>query len=163
MSFWEEVFPEAMNQLNQDPLPYRGPYQPQWGIRHLTVWRDVQAKLDMARQDYEFDIGQQQVGKFRRGMRRAMDKAGAPLQLGRKLIPLMDITSPVLGVVDLLLDVSTRAEWHPTSNERDSPRTRHINRQPRSAKRSTPDLTTSRTVSRGSTSTSSRILRTKTS
>jgi hypothetical protein len=107
MSFWEEVFPEAMNQLNQDPLPYRGPYQPQWGIRHLTVWRDVQAKLDMARQDYEFHIGQQQAGKFRRGMRRAMDKAGAPLQLGRKLIPLMDITSPVLGVVDLLLDVST--------------------------------------------------------
>ncbi|RYP66421.1 hypothetical protein DL771_007830 [Monosporascus sp. 5C6A] len=109
MGFWAEVFPEAMNRLNQEPLPYSGPYQPQWGIRHLAVWRDVQAKLDMARRHYDFYNGQQNVGKFRRKLRSVMDKVAVPLQQGMRLIPNVDMATPVIGVIDLLLDAYRQA------------------------------------------------------
>ncbi|KAI0468397.1 hypothetical protein F4859DRAFT_490319 [Xylaria cf. heliscus] len=109
MDFWAEVFPEAMSQLNREPLPHRGPYQPQWGIRHLSTWPNVQAKLDMAWRDYGFHNGQQHVGKFRRKFRLAMDKVTAPLQQGVNLIPDIDVVSPVTGVISLLLDAYCQA------------------------------------------------------
>ncbi|KAJ8110804.1 hypothetical protein ONZ43_g5783 [Nemania bipapillata] len=109
MSFWVGVFPEAMNRLNQDPLPYSGPYQPQWGIRHLSAWPDVQAKLDMARKDYDFYNGPQKVGKFRRKLRLVADKASGPLQQGVKLIPDIDVASPVTSVISLVLDAYCQA------------------------------------------------------
>lgn len=105
MDFWAEIFPEAMKFLNQDPLPYGGLYQPQWGIRRLSLWCGVQAKLDMARKDYDFHNGQHQIGRYRRKMRGNMDKVAAPLQQGVKSIPHVDIAMPVIGVIDLLLDV----------------------------------------------------------
>ncbi|TRX87794.1 hypothetical protein FHL15_011316 [Xylaria flabelliformis] len=104
MDFWSEVFPEAMNQLNKGSLLDSNGWQ--WDIRRLTAWPDVQAKLDMARRDYDFRNGQR-VGKFRRKMRLAMDKVAAPLQQGMKLIPDIDIISPVVSVIGLLLDVSS--------------------------------------------------------
>ncbi|KAI0457387.1 hypothetical protein F5B21DRAFT_93390 [Xylaria acuta] len=110
MDFWSEVFPEAMNRLGQEPLSDSSEaYRLQWGIRHLSVWPDVQAKLDMAQRDYDFRNGQQHVGKFRRKLRLVMDKASVPLQQGMKLIPDIDITSPVLGVINLLLDAYRQA------------------------------------------------------
>ncbi|KAI0872212.1 hypothetical protein GGS24DRAFT_468408 [Hypoxylon argillaceum] len=109
MGFWASIFPEAIKRLNQEPLPYSGPYQRQWGIRHLSMWPDVQAKLDMARRDYDFYNGQQHVGKFRRKLRFVADKATVPLQQGAKLIPDIDIASPVISVIGLLLDAYRQA------------------------------------------------------
>ncbi|KAK6857868.1 hypothetical protein PG995_005567 [Apiospora arundinis] len=109
MGFWGEVFPEAMRRLNQEPLPYSGLYQHQWGIRHLSIWPDVQAKLDMARREYDHYNGQQTVGKFRRKLRHALDKAAVPLQQGMKLVPDVEIASPVVGAIDLLLDAYCQA------------------------------------------------------
>ncbi|KAJ8125353.1 hypothetical protein O1611_g8286 [Lasiodiplodia mahajangana] len=106
MEFWAEVFPRAMEKLNTEPLPYNGPYQSQWGIRHLSGWADVQAKLDMARKDYYFYNDQQHTGKFRRKLRLVADKAAVPLQQGMKLIPDIDVASPVIGVIGLLLDAA---------------------------------------------------------
>ncbi|KAK8118089.1 uncharacterized protein PG998_006370 [Apiospora kogelbergensis] len=109
MGFWGEVFPEAMRRLKQEPLHYSGQGQSEWGIRHLQVWPDVQAKLDMARRDYEHFNGQPTVGKFRRKLRHAMDKAAVPLQQGIKLVPDIDIASPVVGAIDLLVDAYRQA------------------------------------------------------
>ncbi|KAI1130784.1 hypothetical protein F5Y10DRAFT_234803 [Nemania abortiva] len=109
MGFWAEVLPQAMEKLNQKPLPYSGPYQPQWGIRHLSVWPDVQAKLDMARKDYDFHNSQEHVGKFRRKLRLVADKTAVPLKQGMKLIPDIDVASPVIGVIGLLLDAYRQA------------------------------------------------------
>ncbi|KAI0183770.1 hypothetical protein EV127DRAFT_446185 [Xylaria flabelliformis] len=108
MDFWSEVFPEAMNRLNQESLPDSEVYGRQWGIRHLSAWPNVQAKLDMARRDYDFRNGQH-VGKFRRKMRLAMDKVAGPLHQGIKLMPDIDIISPVVSVIGLLLDAYCQA------------------------------------------------------
>lgn len=105
MDFWSEVFPEAMNRLNDESLPECEPYRSQCGIRHLSIWPNVQAKLDMARRDYDFHNGSQHFGKFRRKLRLGMDKAAVPLQQGMKLIPDIDTISPVISVISLLLDV----------------------------------------------------------
>ncbi|KAK8137126.1 hypothetical protein PG984_005066 [Apiospora sp. TS-2023a] len=107
MDFWSDVFPEAMRRLKEGPLPYNGP--PQWGIRHLSIWPDVQAKLDMARRDYDHFNGQQNIGRFRRKLRGAMDKAAVPLQQGMKLVPDLEIVSPVVGAIDLILDAYRQA------------------------------------------------------
>ncbi|KAI0100560.1 hypothetical protein GGR51DRAFT_532420 [Nemania sp. FL0031] len=109
MGFWTEVFPRAMGKLKQEPLPYSGPYQRQWGIRHLSAWHDVQAKLDMARKDYYFDNDPRHTGKFRRKLRLVADKAAVPIQQGMKLIPDIDVASPVIGVIGLLLDAYCQA------------------------------------------------------
>lgn len=105
MGFWGVVFPVAMRRLNEEPLPRAG-YQPQWGIRHLSVWRDVQAKLDMAQREYDFHHGSKNVGKFRRKLRDVLDKVTVPIQQAVGLIPDVDLASPVIGVVNMLLDVS---------------------------------------------------------
>ncbi|KAI1748401.1 hypothetical protein F4782DRAFT_534505 [Xylaria castorea] len=109
MDFWTEVFPEAMSRLNQESMPESEVCGRQWGIRHLSVWPNVQAKLDMARRDYDFRNGQYHVGKFRRKLRLVMDKVVAPLQQGMKLIPHNDMISPVVSVIGLLLDAYRQA------------------------------------------------------
>ncbi|KAK8062741.1 hypothetical protein PG997_014838 [Apiospora hydei] len=96
MGFWTEVFPQAMSRLT-------------WGIRHLSVWADVQAKLDMARREYDHYNGQQNIGKFRRKLRRSLDKAAVPIQQGMKLVPDIEIASPVVGAIDLLVDAYRQA------------------------------------------------------
>ncbi|KAJ2989594.1 hypothetical protein NUW58_g3394 [Xylaria curta] len=116
MGFWAEVFPEAMKRLNQEPLSYSGPYSSQWGIRHLSVWPDVQAKLDMARKKYDY-FNSQHVGKFRRKLRQVLDDVAGPLQEGINLVPNIDIVSPIVGVIDLLLDAYRQAaEVRETAN-----------------------------------------------
>ncbi|KAK8054512.1 hypothetical protein PG994_009579 [Apiospora phragmitis] len=109
MGFWAEVFPEAMKRLIQEALSYSGPYRQQWGIWHLGVWPDVPAKLDMARRDYEQFNGQQSIGKFRRRLRHSLDKAAVPLQQGLKLVPDIEIASPVVGAIELLVDAYRQA------------------------------------------------------
>ncbi|KAI8625203.1 hypothetical protein F5Y19DRAFT_489877 [Xylariaceae sp. FL1651] len=84
MGFWAEVFPEAMDRLNQEPLP------------------------DRPAADYDFH-NSQRVGKYRRKLRSVMDKAAVPFQQVVKGIPDMDITSPVISVIDLLLDAYRQA------------------------------------------------------
>ncbi|KAI1737675.1 hypothetical protein F4680DRAFT_427593 [Xylaria scruposa] len=108
MDFWSEVFPEAMNRLIQESPSDSEVYGRQWGIRHLSAWPNVQAKLDMAHRDYDFR-NDQRVGKFRRKMRLAMDKVSAPLQQGMNLVPDIDIVSPVVSVICVLLDAYRQA------------------------------------------------------
>lgn len=105
MSFWSEVLPQAMKRLNEEPLP-KGGYHSEWGIRHSSTWHDIQAKLDIARREYEFRHSPELIGKLRRKLREGSDQVIVPLQQGVQLIPNMDMTSPVIGVMKLVLGVS---------------------------------------------------------
>ncbi|KAK8045967.1 hypothetical protein PG996_014031 [Apiospora saccharicola] len=109
MSFWAEVFPEAMKRLNDEPQPYHGRYRLQWSIRDFIEWQQVQEKLDMARREYDHFNGHQQIGKFRRKLRGAMDKSVQPLKQAMKLVPDIEIASPVVGAIELLVDAYRQA------------------------------------------------------
>lgn len=106
MEFWDGVFPKAMERLRETPELRKDPKR-DWSIRHLTNWPDVQAKLEMSCRDYEFQHNPQAVGKFRRKVRGVLDKSSATLQQAVKVIPSMDIVSPITKVAELLLDVRT--------------------------------------------------------
>lgn len=126
MSFWAEVFPEAMRHLNEEPEPYNGRYKLQWSIRDLRDWRQVEETLDMARKEYDHSNGHQHIGKFRRKLRGAMDKSVQPLKQAMKLVPDIEIASPVVGAIELLVDVRallvqyllaiTYSPYRPTAN-----------------------------------------------
>lgn len=105
MAFWQEIFPKAMELLKTEPAP-SSVTDPAWGIRLSTTWADVQAKLDVARQKYDFHYGSQHVGKFRRWVRSGLDNHTVNLQQGARLVPEVDIAKPVVGAIRVVLDVS---------------------------------------------------------
>ncbi|GJC94820.1 hypothetical protein ColKHC_03646 [Colletotrichum higginsianum] len=77
---------------------------PAWDIRRFTTWADVQTKLDMARQRYDFHLGPQQVGRFRRKVRSVLSDHTVKLQQAAKLIPEMDVSKPIVGAIKVVLD-----------------------------------------------------------
>lgn len=107
MSFWSEVFPLAMTELNKTHAPKQVDPS-QWGIRSCSNWPHVQSKLEMARKEYDHDFGQEHVGKFRRKARHFLDKSVAPLQQIAKGVPSVDVASPIVSVATILLDVCRR-------------------------------------------------------
>jgi hypothetical protein len=104
MKFWDEVFPKAMQKLNRTQTIKPG-HPSQWGIRRCSSWPDVQAKIEMARRDYDNFHGSQHVGKFRRKLRDVLDKSTVPLQQVVKGVPSADMSSPIVSVANILLDV----------------------------------------------------------
>jgi hypothetical protein len=106
MKFWDEIFPDAMELLNNE-TPTQSKYSEEWGIRHLTKWQEVEAKLEKARQVYGFETGSQNVGKVRRKVRSLMDDHHVIAQQATKLVPNSEIATPIVGVINLMVDVST--------------------------------------------------------
>ncbi|WQF76560.1 hypothetical protein CDEST_01574 [Colletotrichum destructivum] len=103
MLFWHEIFPRAMETLREDPTPCLIK-DPAWDIRRFATWADVQTKLDMARQRYDFHLGPQQVGRFRRKVRSVLSDHTVKLQQAAKLIPEMDVSKPIIGAIKVVLD-----------------------------------------------------------
>jgi hypothetical protein len=107
MLFWEDIFPTAMQRLDKTTEPkYRNELRQQWSIRHTLTWPDIQAKLEMAQQDYNFRFQQRHIQSFRRTLRRVFEKVDPYLSQGLKAIPHIDTTTAVLTVVSFVLDVS---------------------------------------------------------
>jgi hypothetical protein len=118
MEFWDRIFPQAMERLNsEDPIPTSKPprkYDLEWSIRHMTHWEDVQDKLDKARRAYEFDDSgvpsnggwKGKGGRFRRKMRSFMDTHHVTAQQAMQVVPDVEIASPIIGMINLMLDVS---------------------------------------------------------
>jgi hypothetical protein len=105
MGFWNEVFPKAMQMLQEDSVP-SGLDDSMWGIRRLSKWADVQAKLEMAQQKYEFQSASQPVGGIRRAVRKGLDKHAVTIKQAARLIPDVDMAKPVVGAVHVVVDVS---------------------------------------------------------
>ncbi|KAF6807172.1 hypothetical protein CSOJ01_08360 [Colletotrichum sojae] len=103
MAFWHEILPLAMDALKHESVP-SGLKDTKWGIRHLSTWPDVQAKLEMAQREYDFHHGQPDVGKFRRGLRKVLENHAVTLQQGTRLVPEIDIAKPVVGAIRVVLD-----------------------------------------------------------
>ncbi|KAJ3466703.1 hypothetical protein MRS44_004267 [Fusarium solani] len=108
MKFWDEIFPDAMELLNNE-TPTQSKYSEEWGIRHLTKWQEVEAKLEKARQVYGFETGSQNVGKVRRKVRSLMDDHHVIAQQATKLVPNSEIATPIVGVINLMVDAYSKA------------------------------------------------------
>ncbi|KAM0424977.1 hypothetical protein ACHAPT_009778 [Fusarium lateritium] len=108
MKFWDEIFPSAMELLNSGPQTETN-YDVEWGIRHLSKWQHVEAKLEKARQVYDFETGSQHVGKVRRKVRSLMDDHHVLAQQAVKVVPNSEIATPIVGAINLMVDAYSKA------------------------------------------------------
>ncbi|KAF5020732.1 hypothetical protein F66182_7234 [Fusarium sp. NRRL 66182] len=144
MRFWDQIFPDAMKRLNEAPaIQYRG--YPQWDIRTLSKWDHVQAKLQKARQVYDFEENSpQRVGRIRRKMRDVMDTHQATVQQAIKVIPNGDMASPITGAITLMLDVRAsygrRCSCHANGNAKAYKQASEVREEVKSAFEDLPDL-----------------------
>ncbi|RTE72679.1 hypothetical protein BHE90_012907 [Fusarium euwallaceae] len=96
------MVPGASPPTQPRPAPAPSKYGEEWGIRHLTKWQDVEAKLEKTRQVYDFETGSQNVGKVRRKVRSLMDDHYVIAQQATKLVPNSEISTPIVGVINLM-------------------------------------------------------------
>ncbi|KAK1637798.1 hypothetical protein BDP81DRAFT_347230 [Colletotrichum phormii] len=103
MAFWKAVLPNSMELLRGETSPCVIKH-PEWGIRHLTTWPDVEGKLDSARQKYEFHQGHAHVGKFRRNLRSILNNQTSTMHQVVRLVPEIDFSKPIVGAIKVVLD-----------------------------------------------------------
>jgi hypothetical protein len=103
MTFWKMIFPSAMKEF-QDMPGVEAPKhrRPAYDIRNDKTWTEVYDKLEKARDDYTKKTGIS--GGFRRVRRWIADNAPAPAEMAIKVVPEMDIVTPVLAAVRIILD-----------------------------------------------------------
>ncbi|RKK62993.1 hypothetical protein BFJ69_g16951 [Fusarium oxysporum] len=105
MTFWNLVFPKAMERLQQCPAIHKND---KYHIRNSTNWSEVQTTLLSAKDAYdgrnhEGRIGRA-TGKVKEMRRIIMDKSAVPLQQAAKFVPDIEIASPIVGSVKVLLE-----------------------------------------------------------
>ncbi len=101
MTYWNMIFPSAMSEFSQSSNPPKR-RKPEFDIRIETTWIVVYDKLNTARDQYTRETGV--AGRARRVWRWTADNTTETLQMGVKLVPQMDIVTPVLGAVTIILD-----------------------------------------------------------
>ncbi|RMJ09198.1 hypothetical protein CDV36_011189 [Fusarium kuroshium] len=104
----DEIFPSAIELLNNKD-PTQSKYGEEWGIRHLTKWQDVEAKLEKARQVYDFETGSQNVGKVYKKVRGLTDDHHVIAQQATELVPNSKIATPIISVINLMVDTYSKA------------------------------------------------------
>lgn len=103
LTFWKMIFPSAMKEFQSMPgLEAAQHRKPAYDIRSDRTWAEVYDKLEKARDDYTRKTGIS--GGFRRVRRWIADKATAPAEIAIKVVPHMDIVTPVLAAVQIILD-----------------------------------------------------------
>lgn len=104
--FWGLVFTDAMTAfVTKYPNEPDGISKLGYSIRSQTTWKGINDQLHKARQVY--DGSQKQFrGWCKRTMRKIGDNAAEPATNIISLIPNIEYVSPVLGAVQLLLNVS---------------------------------------------------------
>jgi hypothetical protein len=103
MTFWNMIFPSAMKEF-QSMTEAKPPNNPTlaYDIRSDKSWADAYDKLEKAQDEYTQKTGIR--GGFRRFRRWIADKATAPAKVAIQVVPQMDIVTPVLGAVKIILD-----------------------------------------------------------
>ncbi|EKJ77467.1 hypothetical protein FPSE_02340 [Fusarium pseudograminearum CS3096] len=105
MEFWDNIFVIAMKRLDEESN-----IKSKWSIRHLSKWDDIQARLEDAQNEYNFNNQSKTVGKARRAIRNILDNHHSiPQQIG-KVVPNSEIAGPIVGVINLMVDVSVNQE-----------------------------------------------------
>jgi hypothetical protein len=106
MKFWEDIFPKAMAELNATPEPKRRS-ETIYNIRDKCSWDAVYGSLQEARLKYE--NGEGPTSKIREGWRKVattIAPLGAVVKIASKVVPDNTCATPVLGALQVLLDVS---------------------------------------------------------
>lgn len=103
MEFWNAIFPEAMSELEKSSkitMPSLFPYS----IRTSKKWEEVQERLSAARAAYEGPKGSI-TSYIRRGIHK-MGENSLPVKRALDFVKDIQYISPVVGVVQIVLDVS---------------------------------------------------------
>jgi hypothetical protein len=107
MKFWNGIFSAAMDRF-KSMKEHKGRAQTVYNIRDKSDWDAVYDTLSSARKKYQENGGS--VGAwFRRMRRKATDNitpAAEVTKIASEVVPLDPAATPVLGAVEVLLDVS---------------------------------------------------------
>ncbi|KAI1475686.1 hypothetical protein F4774DRAFT_273060 [Daldinia eschscholtzii] len=107
MTYWSMVFPAA--RLKFESMPQANApknRKPEYDIRSSTTWIDVYSKLNNARQYYTNKTGIR--GGIRRVWEWTADNAAQPVLGATKLAPQMDIVTPVLAAVQIIIEAAQK-------------------------------------------------------
>jgi hypothetical protein len=103
--FWGLIFPDAMKKFIQEyPNEPKQRDKSGYSIRAQTTWDGVNEQLHKAREVYD-GTKQGFRGRCKRVFRKIGDNTAEPAQNIIKVIPDIDYVSPILGAVQLLLNV----------------------------------------------------------
>ncbi|KAF3054786.1 hypothetical protein GL218_07411 [Daldinia childiae] len=107
MRFWTDILPSAMSRLSEIPEP-EGRSKSGYSIRNLLDWIHVKEKLELARECYEFESKGNDASpgirnRARKVVRKMVDRSVVPLQQAAQFVPDVDIASPIVGAVKVLL------------------------------------------------------------
>lgn len=104
--FWGLIFPEAIAAFTTKyPKEPDGLEKLGYRIRNQTTWKSINAQLHRAREVYDGTQVNFQ-GRCKRALRKLGDSAIEPTSNVVNLVPNIEYVSPVLGAVQLLLNVS---------------------------------------------------------
>jgi cell division protein YceG involved in septum cleavage len=115
MRFWTFIFEDAMKRfmLKYKDEPDHRIKEDDYNIRNKKNWQDIYAQLQKARESYD---GQEGFwGRVKKGLRKAADNSDTAKQVIR-LVPDNEYVSPVLAVVEVLVDVSSHRIFMPRQN-----------------------------------------------
>lgn len=105
MKYWNDIFPGAMKDFRSTPEP-KGRSKTTYNVRDKDDWDSICDTLEAARSRYRGEGGS--VGWLRKMRRRAADNI-APVattaKIVSKAVPSNPYSTPVLIVVEILLDV----------------------------------------------------------
>ncbi|RGP68714.1 hypothetical protein FSPOR_5185 [Fusarium sporotrichioides] len=108
MEFWDKIFAIAMERFNND-AKVKLKRDPKWDIRRLSKWSEIQARLEEAQGEYNFNNRSKSIEKARRTMRSFLNNYHIiPQQIG-KLVPSSEIAGPIVGVINLMVDAYSKA------------------------------------------------------
>lgn len=102
MTFWNVIFDQSMGTFKSlHPKKPQGRVKDgfNYSIREKTAWEQVYTQLEKALERY---VG----GMYKRYRRLVGDHVTRVAKLGVKVAPSSDITTPILGAVQIILDVS---------------------------------------------------------
>lgn len=113
MGFWTGIFPEAIAQFRSTTEP-KGRSKTAYNIRDKHDWDMIYDTLEAARIKYRNEGGP--VGWVRKVRRKVADNIGPGAEAAKiasKVVPENPYATPVLGAVEVLLDVrlNTHRRW----------------------------------------------------
>lgn len=109
LKFWDTLFPLAMGQFKEEhPIEPEALVQSGIGIRNEQDWTSVFDKLETARQVYS-NVDKGFKAKFKNIYRTLADRAVQPLLNITGLVPDVEYITPVLGIIEILLEAAKTA------------------------------------------------------
>lgn len=107
MQFWTAIFPSARAKFLLETAEPKGRAKTPYDLRDKQDWDAVYETLGAAREKYKQDGGT--VGWLRKVRRKVADNVAPGVEaakIANKVVPNNPYSTPVLGAVEVLLDVS---------------------------------------------------------